>query len=306
MTRGSIGRGVVSLLAAATLATSTAANVARAQDRDDGRNRRVEVIRVAGSGPRLGIDIEDVHGDDVARLKLAEERGALVRGVASGSAAEKAGLKEGDVILGYQGEKVWSSIQFRRLVRETPAGRKVSLEISRGGALQRLAASVEETRDSEMARGEDSFHFDVPMPPVPAMPPIPPIPPMDRLLQDGVRGRPFLFRDHAMDGRPGRLGFAYEEVSGQLARYFKVEDGGLLVTDVDADGPAGHAGLRAGDIVVKVQGKVVGDPDVLRRALDDLVPGTEVALSVQREGRPVELKVTPRGGGERRERGERS
>ncbi|HEV7502390.1 MAG TPA: PDZ domain-containing protein, partial [Vicinamibacteria bacterium] len=105
-----------------------------------------------------------------------------------------------------------------------------------------------------------------------------------------------------MDGRPGRLGFAYEEVSGQLARYFKVDDGGLLVTDVDAEGPAGHAGLRAGDIVVKIQGKVVSDPEVLRRALDDVAPGAEVALSVQRDGHALDLKVTPRTGGERRER----
>jgi S1-C subfamily serine protease len=193
------------------------------------------------------------------------------------------------VVLGYQGEKVWSAAQLRRLVRETPPGRKVALEISRGGALQRLAATVEETKGNEMALGDDSFHFDVPMPP---MPPIPPIPPMDRLLEDGGRGRRFLFREHV--DRPGRLGLTYQELSGQLARYFKVEDGALLVTDVDADGPAGRAGLRAGDVIVKLGGKAVSDSDALHRALDDVPSGTDVTVTVQRDGRPLDLKVTPR------------
>lgn len=285
------------LLAAAALAagTFTAPNVARAAG-DDEPGRRVEVFRFAGSGARLGVDIEDVRGDDLSRLKLAEERGARVQAVTKGSAAEKAGLRENDVILAYQGEKVWSAAQLRRLVRETPPGRTVSLEVSRGGALQRLSATVEETKGDEMALGDDALHFDVPMP---AMPPIPPMPPVDRLLEDGGRGRRFLFRERVE--RPGRLGLTYQEVSGQLARYFKVDDGALLVTEVDADGPAAHAGLRAGDVIVRIAGKAVDDPDALLRALDDVPSGGDVTVTVQRDGRPVELKVTPRAERPRRE-----
>ena len=286
------------LLAAAALAAgATAAPIVARAAGDDGPERRVEVFRFAGGGARLGVDIEDVRGDDVARLKLGEERGARVQEVAKGSAAEKAGLKEGDVILAYQGEKVWSAAQLRRLVRETPPGRAVSLEVSRGGALQRLSATVEESKENEMALGDDSFHFDVPAPP---MPPMPPMPHVDRLLEDAGRGRRFLFRERIED-RPRRLGLSYQEVSGQLARYFKVEDGALLVTDVDADGPAGHAGLRAGDVIVKVDGKVTSDSDALRRALDDVPVGGDVTVTVQRDGRPLDLKVTPRGERTRRE-----
>jgi serine protease Do len=276
------------------MALATASGRARAADEDEKDVRRhAEVIRIVGGGARLGVVLEDVGADDLSRLGLAEERGALVKQVAKGSAAEKAGLQDGDVILSYQGERVGSAAQLRRLVRETPPGRRVAIEASRAGAVQRLTASLEETRDDHAPfELDDDFHFNVPVPPVP---PIPPMPPFGRLFEDGDRGRRFLFRDRFVEGRPGRLGLSYQELSGQLARYFKVDDGALLVTDVEEDGPAAHGGLRAGDVIVKFDGKAVTDGDVLRRTLGDAPAGSDVTLTVQRDGRPMDLKVTPRG-----------
>ena len=147
------GVGIGALAAAAALAAVSGG--VRADDEDDAR-RRVEVVRFAGGGARLGVVLEDVRADDVARLKLAEERGALVKEVVNGSAAEKAGLKDGDVILSYQGERVGSAAQLRRLVRETPPGRHVTIEASRAGAAQRLTASLEGNDDHELL-GDDSF-----------------------------------------------------------------------------------------------------------------------------------------------------
>jgi serine protease Do len=251
------------------------------------------VIRIGGGGARLGVALEDVRADDLSRLKLAEERGALVKDVAKGSAAEKAGLQEGDVILSYQGEKVGSAAQLRRLVQETPPGRRVAIEASRAGAVQRLTASLEQRKDEQgpFELDDDSFHFNVPVPPVP---PVPPMPPLAHLFE-GDRGRQFRFRDRFVEGRPGRLGLSYQELSGQLARYFKVEDGAVLVTDVEDEGPAARAGVRAGDVIVKVDGKAVSDGDVLRRTLGDAPAGSDVTITVQRDGRPLDLKVTPRG-----------
>ena len=95
--------------------------------------------------------------------------------------------------------------------------------------------------------------------------------------------------------RPGRLGLSYQELSGQLARYFKVDDGALLVTDVEAEGPAAKAGVRAGDVIVKFNGKAVNDGNGLRHSLFEVPSGTDVTLSVQRDGHPLDLKVSPRG-----------
>jgi serine protease Do len=283
---------VVSMVSATALAMASVRARAAGEEGKDER-RHVEVIRIGGGGARLGVVLEDVRPDDVSRLKLAEERGARVEEVAKGSAAEKAGLQEGDVILSYQGERVGSAAQLRRLVRETPPGRRVAIEASRAGAVQRLTASLEETRDEQgPSELEDSFHFDVPVPPVPPMPPMPPLGPM---FEDGDHGRRFLFRNRFVEGRPGRLGLTYQELSGQLARYFQVDDGALLVTDVEEDGPAAQAGVRAGDVIVKFNGKAVTDGDVLRRTLGEAPAGGDVTLTVHRDGRPMDLKVTPRG-----------
>ncbi len=279
----------------AALAAAAAVQIGHAEARaaEDEPGRQVEVFRFAGGGARLGVVLQEVGTEEASRARLPEERGALVTTVEKGSAAEKAGIKEGDVILSYQGEKVWSVAQLRRLVRETPPGRHVAVEVSRGGAVQRLTASLEAGKDHEMSLGDDeSFHFEVPVPP------IPPVPPLGHLFEDGdSKGRRFLFRDRVIDARPARLGLSYQEVSGQLARYFKVEDGALLVTDVDTDGPAAKAGVRAGDVIVKADGKAVDGPEDLRRSLNSAAAGSEVTLTVQREGRPVDLKVTLRGEG---------
>jgi S1-C subfamily serine protease len=136
------------------------------------------------------------------------------------------------------------------------------------------------------------------------MPPMPPMPPLAPLLEEGDHGHRMIFRDRLLDIRPGRLGLSFQVLSGQLARYFKVDDGGLLVTDVEAEGPAGKAGVRAGDVIVKVDGKAVADAEDLRRAIGEAAAGSEVILTVQRDGRPLDLKVTVRG--ERRARQPRS
>ena len=247
--------------------------------------RQVEIARMFGGGGRLGVSLEEVGAEDVARLGLSAERGAVVTDVEAGSAADKAGLKDGDVIVRFGGQDVWSAAQLARLVRETPAGRTVDVDVSRGGSAQKVSVTLAKPdRDHLMGHGPgwvgENFHFEMPdmpdMPDVPGMagvptPPIPPMPPFG-------------------PGRGRKLGLAYQELGEQLARYFKV-DGGVLVTDVDADGPAGKAGVKAGDVIVRVGGKDVKDGGDLREAIRDAEEGKTVTLGVQREGRPMDVAV---------------
>jgi serine protease Do len=267
--------------------------------RGEGR-KHVQVIRIGG-GARLGLVLDDVKAEDVARLKLPEERGALVKEVVEDSPAAEAGLHEGDVVVSYEGEKVASAAHLRRLVRETPPRRKVAIEASRAGTIQRLTATLGERGGDEFAGDFDrEFEFNVPVPPVPPMPPMPPM--GDWSFGDGPRQ--FSFHNRFVEGRPGRLGLSFQELSGQLARYFKAEDGTLLVTEVEDDGPAARGGIRAGDVIVKLDGKAVTDADILRRSLGDAPEGSEVTLTVQREGHSLDVKVAPRG--EKRARGPRT
>jgi C-terminal processing protease CtpA/Prc len=251
--------------------------------------RHVRVIRLGGS--YLGVTLEEVEKDDVGRLKLPAERGAIVRSVEPDSPAEKAGLKADDVILGFQGEAIHTARQLTRLVREAPVGRTVALDVSRDGATQKLSATLAER---ERASGgafswvTPDFHVEVPEPPEPPEPPEMPIAPRALLEWSG----------------PRKLGIQYMEIGEQLAKHFKVsQEEAVLVSSVEADSPAAKAGMKAGDVIVKLDGTAIEGASSLRRALNKAEAGQAVTITVQRDGKPLDLKVTLGGAERRRSRG---
>jgi serine protease Do len=248
------------------------------------------VIRHAGGG-RLGVGLDDTEGD---------LRGAKVRSVEEGSPAEKAGLKEGDVVVRFDGEAVRSASHLARLVGETPAGRSVAIDVNRGGATQKLTATLAEGKRRVRVFSGDGSHgfalempeFDVqaPEPPKAPAPPAAPVAPHVWSWQgDDFGDRAFRF----LVGGPRKLGIEYMEIGEQLAAYFELAGkGGVLVSSVDADGPAAKAGLKAGDVILKLGTETIEDGDDLREAVAEAKGGTEVTVTVQRDGRPLELKVT--------------
>jgi len=275
--------------AAAALAASLSLGLgdvrAFAGDDDDQKVEKRVVVRHARGG-RLGVTIGDTTGD---------ARGAAVRSVAEGSAALKAGIKEGDVIVRFDGETVRGADQLSRLVAETPAGRPIAIEVTRGGATQKLTATL-----AEGGQGMRAWNFEMPdwemslpHPPAAPHPPLPPAAPHAPMAWSfrGDGGRDLAF--NLLSGGPRKLGIEYMELGEQLASYFKLAGkSGVLVTSVDADGPAAKAGLKAGDAIVKLGADSIADGDDLRDALSEAEGGSEIAITVQRDGRPVELKVT--------------
>jgi serine protease Do len=298
-------------LALATAVVTTAS--VSAAERKDGPPAAAKRVELHIGAAHLGVTLEEVTKDDVSRLKLAEERGALVRSVESGSPAEKAGLKAEDVIVRFQGENIHSARQLARLIREQPSGRNASLEVVRGGATQRLQATLADGGGSmrgfrfEMpdlgAFLDRDFVFDVPEPPeppeAPTVPRAPRAPrPPRAAIAPFARGFGWAF------GGPGKLGIEYQEIGDQLAKYFKLSaDSGVLVAHVDEEGPAGKAGMQAGDVLLKVGGRSIRDGGELRDELDKAEPGSELGVTVQRDGRPLELKLKLAGSETRRRRG---
>jgi serine protease Do len=263
--------GGAALLAAAL---SVASPAAKAEEKE----KDVRIVKVSGGGPRLGATVEEAE---------PPAHGALVKGVQDGTPAAKAGLKSGDVIVKFDGEGVRSTAQLRRLVEETPVGRPVSIEVNRGSGKETLTATLERGRGSRMDVDGDGPWADMlaPRPPEPPDAPDAPVPP---------EMPSFSFHSHrGPAGGPRKLGIRFQEVSGQLAQYFHLSsEQGILVVHVDTDSPAAKAGIQAGDIVLKIDGKSVADEEDLRRAVDGLEAGKEASLTVQRDGRPLDLKVT--------------
>lgn len=270
---------------------------------------------IAGGGPRLGVEIRDVMADDVTRLKLPGAGGVVVEQVTKDSAAEKAGMKAGDVVVQFDGEAVRSAQQFTRLVRETVAGRAVTVAVFRDGKRVELSAApagtddvfdiqIDEKKMKELnenaAEGLRQFRFER-RAPAPGAEPLPrdggvfrwrqqapapvPLPEGDVLEWFGERGDGNMFFAF---GR-GRLGVTVQDLTPDLAGYFGVKDG-LLVTSVQAESPAAKAGLKAGDVITAVDGKPVTTPDELVRELAG--KNGEVTVGLTRDKKPLSLKAT--------------
>lgn len=282
-------------LAVGGLALCAAAMISASGRADTREKRDVQIVHRGGGG-YLGVQLEDVDKDEVSRLRLDTERGARVSEVVEASPAEKAGLKVDDVVVRFQGESVHSAAQLARLVAETPAGRPVTLEVIRDGAAERISLDLGERKRRAWSMPNLDFDLDVPMPPEPPAapeaphPPAAPHPPDLSNLHDLI--------GNALDfegwGRtPRRLGIGYQEVSDQLARYFKLPgETGVLVSHVDENAPAEKAGLKAGDVILEFAGRTIQGGRDLRDAVREAEGGQEVSVKVQRDGRQIDLKVT--------------
>jgi serine protease Do len=257
--------------------------VSEDKGKDETFDKRIERrIVIGASGAFLGVGLEDVDADDARRLKLPEEQGARVASVEPGSPAEKGGVQKDDVIVRFNGEAVRSASQLSRLVRETPAGRKVALDLYRGGVVQKVSATLAERKGGRRELVFEGGPEAMVLPHPPEMPD----PPVFHWRGEG--GRQLMW----LGERPRKLGLEYQEIRDQLARYFKLSgDRGVLVTNVEPSGPAEKAGIKAGDILLSVGGTKIDSAEALDSAVRKVELGQEVAITLLREGKSLEVKL---------------
>jgi serine protease Do len=233
------------------------------------------VLQRAGS--YLGIGVAEITPERAKELHLKDERGIEVRCVDADSPAAKAGFKEGDVVLDYNGQRVEGEEQFIRLVRETPAGRSVPVLISRNGATQTLTSTIGQRRGGSMGMEFDGDEFVMPMPPLPAVQPFPPM------------RMPDIPRAFMSWGSPV-LGIESESLNPQLAEFFGVKEG-ILVRSVTHDSSAEKAGFKAGDVIVKVNGEKVTTPREISSILQSSRAKKSLPVTVIRRQKEVVLNV---------------
>lgn len=185
----------------------------------------------------LGVRPQPVTSDVARSLNLSEVRGVLVNEVTAGSAADKAGVRVGDVILKLNGELVRDPNGFRNRVASTPPDSEVTLTVSRDGREQdlraRLVERTEETASNERVRPNS-----------------------------GTEARPT---------PSGALGIDVAPLTPEQIRTRNLNQntaGGLLVRAVDPEGPAGDAGINEGDVIVSANRQPVRTADDLRTAVE--------------------------------------
>jgi Do/DeqQ family serine protease len=208
----------------------------------------------------LGVNIQNINDDTATALELKEKSGVLVSDVKSGSAAEKAGVKRGDVITAFNGEKIEDTNILRNRVAQTAPGTEIKLTVSRDGKETDLNVTLDEfkTADSKNPSG-------------------------------GTGGD----NGNGPSGENGKLGLTLEPLTDRMAKQLGVDGGsGLVVTDVDPSGPAAEAGIDQGDVILEINRKAVNSVADARAALDG-AGGRPVLLLISRRGQTIYLTVKP-------------
>lgn len=244
-----------------------------------------KTVRTSSRTPWLGIYFE--RAESVSQSRASREKGITVTRVVPGSPAEKGGLREGDVIVAFDGVTIEDGDHFIALVRKHRPKDKVACSVMRDGKEKKLEITLGTRAPSpdmeSLARvyteedsGDDSFGEVIRK----VVPP-----------GSGMEIR-LLFPS-------GRIGLRLHDLDEDLARYFAVAAGkGVLVLEVLEDSPAYRAGIKAGDVIVALNGESISDSEEFMDKLADFEPGDKVSLEVMRKGdkKTFEVEVERRRG----------
>jgi serine protease Do len=192
----------------------------------------------------LGVAIQDMSADLARSFKLKEKSGALVSEVSKDSPAAKAGIKQGDLIVSFDGKPVADVTDLRNRVAMTPPGTMVDLTLIRSGRQEDLTVKVEEQ-------------------------------PADMTTQLGTPQQQQLFQ---------KMGLSLQDLTPELARQFGYEMGqGVLIAGVTPGSPASLARIDAGSLIEEVNRQPVHNMKELQQVMQKS-GGTEDVLLLIRSG----------------------
>lgn len=208
----------------------------------------------------LGINIQNINEDLAKGLGLKDTKGVLVSNVRTGGAADKAGLKRGDVITAINGETVEDSNVLRNKVAGTLPGNDIKVKFVRDGSEQEVTAKLDELDSG----GEE---------------------PQNQQNDQ---------KDSENPAQEGKLGLTLQPVTPEIARQLKLSEDtkGLVVTQIDASGAAAQAGIRRNDVILEVNRQSVSTLDEMRSALEKSGSNSALLL-VSRGGTTTFLTVKP-------------
>lgn len=207
----------------------------------------------------LGINIQNINEDLAQGLNLKDTKGVLVSNVRSGSAADKAGIKRGDVITAINGETVEDANVLRNKVAGTLPGTEIKIKITRDGNEQEVNAVLDEL-NPETAKAENQ--------------------------QNG--------NNQENPAQEGKLGLTLQPVTPEITRQLDIPEDtkGLVVTQVDPNGAAAQTGIRRGDLILEVNRQPVATLDEMKTALERS-GNSSALLLISRDGQTTFLTVKP-------------
>lgn len=318
MSSSTFRKALIAGLASAGLA-ALAVPAIMAGPPDDPDQRRVIVIADKGDreeegGGYLGVSVQTLGRRLREALEIPSDvEGLLVSHVGGESPAEEAGIRERDVITRFNGRNVEDLGSFTAAVRAIEPGSRVTVTVWRDGRVRDLEATLEGAPLERMLRmlapdagddesparrkmirkwiqrdDDDAEAPEAPRPPRPPraldlrdLPDMPDVPDMSEL------------RRHIRELKSrGWLGVQMQPLNEEIAGFFGAPNAeGVLIWKVEEESPALEAGLKAGDVIVEVEGKAITEPQDLSAAIAGHDPGDNVAITYLRRGVRETVKV---------------
>lgn len=207
---------------------------------------------------QLGVVIQNITEDLAKTLELPDNKGVIVGSVKPGSAADKAGVKRGDVITAINGEKVEDGNALRNKVAATPPGTEMKLTVLRNGKEEILTAKLDEFQSEKQASDKEN----------------------------PLGGK---------SSENGKLGLELQPVTPELAKKLELppDSKGMIVTNIDPEGPAAAEGIIKGDVILEINRQVVGSSDDVKSALEKAGDRPSLLL-VTRGNQTVFITVQPK------------
>lgn len=199
----------------------------------------------------IGVQVQNVTPELAKTFGMSEPRGALVAEVNPDSPAQKAGVHRGDIIIEFNGHPIHEMNELPRLVADTAPGSKATLKVLRSGKEKTLSLSIVELAEEKPAQAKE---------------------------------------EHGGEKTP--LGLEVQNLNPNLARQFRLRDNqGVVVVQVEPGSPSAEAGIRPGDLILEVDGTVVGTVKEYREAVAKIKKEAVARFLIKRTGRTLYLTV---------------
>ncbi len=268
-------------------ACATAANAQTTATAPSEQRVRRMILTQPSESSYLGVQTEDISRENLSKYGLSAVRGVGVDKVVKDSPAAKGGLQKGDVILKFEGEEVSSVRKLTRLIAETAPDHTTKLTVLRDGGEREIAVTLgkkEMPQFSGSGFGLGNWQdFSGALPNLSRTVQPFPLPPT------GDDANVLIYRN----GASRQIGVGVMPLTKQLGDYFGAAEGkGLLINEVRENSPAAKAGLKAGDVIVEVEGKEIKGMTDLIRAVNEKKEGG-VSLTFLRAKNRQTISVTP-------------
>ncbi len=202
----------------------------------------------------IGVALQNLDEGVAAALGINRNRGELIRSVTPGGPAERAGIRQGDVVISVAGQPVTPDQTLAYLVSRQPIGARIPIELIRQGRPQTVTVAVaERPSDEELARingienGENAEDGD------------------------GTGAKPSDTQSAGQRSTQQALGLALQALTPAVARQLRINDPnvrGLVVGTVNPNSDAGQKGIQPGDVILSIDQAPVATPEAAASAID--------------------------------------